>query len=44
MGGDSSDLKVSYEQLAKTYSKDVKESTVVLFTKSNMANQALQKR
>jgi hypothetical protein len=37
MGGDSTNLKKSFENLAKAYSLDVKESTVVILTKSNLA-------
>jgi hypothetical protein len=44
LGSDSADLKKTYEILANTYSKDARDSTVVLITKSNMANNYLEKR
>lgn len=44
LGSDSADLKKSFEMLANTYSKETRDSTIVLLTKSNMANQFLEKR
>ena len=44
MGAESADLKKSYEMLANTYSKDVRDSTVVIITKSNMAREYLEDR
>jgi hypothetical protein len=41
LGSDSADLKRTYEKLASTYSPEVRNSTVVLITKANMANNYL---
>jgi hypothetical protein len=41
LGSDSADLKRTYEKLVSTYSPEVRNSTVVLITKSNMANDFL---
>ena len=38
LGSDSADLKKTFELLAQTYSKEASDSTIVLLTKSNMAN------
>ena len=44
MSSDSADLRKSYAELAHAYSQDVRESTLVVFTKSNKAGLTLDKR
>jgi hypothetical protein len=39
LGSNSAELKRSYEKLATTYSPEVKNSTIVLITKPNMAGE-----
>jgi hypothetical protein len=44
MSSDSADLKRAYEHLVNTYTADVKDSTVVLFTKFDNPNENLGKK